>query len=371
MTGVNINNSRKNPRILIAPLDWGLGHATRCIPVIRFLLIHNAEIIIAAEGSIVILLQKEFPQCEFISLTGYKIGYSRFPYLFTLKILMQVPKIIMTITKERAWLNKIIVSLKIDAVISDNRFGLYNSQIPCVYITHQLAIQTGNKVINKLVSGIHYNFIKKFNACWIPDNKSENNLGGILSHPYKMPPIPTEYIGILSRFTKKESIIKYDFLLLISGPEPQRSMLETILLKQFKKSSYSFILVRGLPGETKELKIENNKATVYNHLDSTTLNEIIQQSETVIARSGYSTIMDLVKMKKKGILIATPGQAEQEYLAQYVMEKKLFYSVRQENFSLAEAINKSSSYKAETEINAGMDEGTIFNWLEKIKATLP
>lgn len=355
-------------RILVAPLDWGLGHGTRCIPIIRTLLNNNADVVLAAEGKVAILLGEEFPNLQILNLKGYKIQYSRHKRLFSLKILMQLPKILYAIRHERIWLNRIVAAEKIDGVISDNRFGLYHNNIPCAYITHQLSIQTGNAMLNKIVQEMHYRYINQFDVCWIPDNKNGNNLGGTLSHPSIFPGTHVDYIGILSRCEKRVVTKKYDFLLLISGPEPQRSIFENTLIEEFEESPLSFALVRGLPGNSVELKIKNSEAPVFNHLPAADLNILIQESETVIARSGYSTIMDLARLQQKAVLIPTPGQTEQEYLAKYVMEKKLFYCVDQDEFSLKNVVEKMRSWQTEfSKIETDMAEDIITTWLEKIK----
>ena len=366
----NINNSSTRPRILVAPLDWGLGHATRCIPIIKILLQHNADVVLAGSGSVVILLQQEFPFLKFIDLPGYKIKYSTKKKYFGLKILMQMPKIFAAIKYENNWLKKIIASENIDAVISDNRPGLSNKLIPCVYITHQLCIQTGNKILDNILGKIHYSFINKFNNCWVPD-MPVYGLAGALSHPKIFPGIKTDYIGILSRFKKKEIAKKFDFLLLISGPEPQRSMFEQILLNAFKSSAFSIAIVRGLPGNDSFLKLNTDNIVVYNHLPAADLSALIQQSHIVIARSGYTTIMDLVTLQQKALLIPTPGQTEQEYLSSYLMENKMFYSMPQQGFTLNNVIDKMKSWEpAPHQTLPLFNEDVVIGWLQKLKVSL-
>jgi uncharacterized protein (TIGR00661 family) len=338
----NFNTKGSKPRILIAPLDWGLGHATRCIPIINELISQNCEVIIATDSDPFFLLKKEFPTAVFLRMKGYKIQYSRDRKWLAFKLFLQFPKIIFSIWRENTWLKKIIHDYQIDAVISDNRFGVYNKKIPCVYITHQLCIKTGNAFSEKIAQKIHYYFIKKYSNCWVPDFK-ENGLAGELSHQVNIPS-NVLYIGPLSRFEKSNDIPKiYNLLISLSGPEPQRTIFEKLILIQLKTFPEKVLLVRGLPGERKrpeaDLTIE-----IVNHLSAKELNMAFQQSEMIISRSGYSTIMDLVKLCKKAILVPTPGQTEQEYLSDYLMEKKYFYSVRQSNFSLQTAIGHASLF---------------------------
>ncbi|MEO7046511.1 MAG: glycosyl transferase family 28, partial [Ferruginibacter sp.] len=214
----NINKNRKPARVLVAPLDWGLGHATRCIPVINALLQQGVTVILAAEGAVAILLKKEFPALQILPLKGYRISYSRQKTWFFLKMMSQIPKITSTINYEKRWLKVVIKREKIDLIISDNRFGLYSSLVPSYYITHQLFIETGNSFMNKLAQKIHYRFINRYTECWVPDEEGEINFAGKLSHPDKKPTIPVNYLGILSRFKKEEIAVKTDLLILISGP---------------------------------------------------------------------------------------------------------------------------------------------------------
>ena len=325
----------KRPRVLVAPLDWGLGHATRCVPIISKLLQQNCSVIVAAEGAGKILLQKEFPSLEFIELAGYRMHYSRNRFWMPATLLLQFPKLLFRIFAERRWLKKIVATHKIDAVISDNRPGLSHTKIPCIYITHQLSIKTGNAFLERSAQKIHYHFINKYSACWVPDAGGAINLTGDLGHPLVLPKTPVTYLGPLSRFEKKASAIKYDLCILISGPEPQRTVFEKMILEELKGISANIILLRGLPAET-NIDIANTASfEIYNHLPAEELTAVLLQSKMVICRSGYTTIMDLIKLQKKAILVPTPGQTEQEYLAQYLRQQQLFYAVRQENFSAA------------------------------------
>ena len=324
--------------MLVAPLDWGLGHTTRCIPLIQALLHQNFIILLATEGNSAALLSKEFPNITILPLDGYNISYASKKVLFNAKIFFQISKILRAIKHENKWLEQIIREYKIDIVISDNRYGLYNRGIKSIFITHQLAIETGNIFTNWIVQKLNYKLINKFDACWIPDEKAPNDLAGKLSNPNKLPTIPVNYIGALSRFKKEDKDKNIDLLVLLSGPEPQRTILEKMMLEQMNELQCKMILIRGLPSVEDKL-ISNNKAiTIYNHLTADELSTTIQSSKIVVARSGYSTIMDLVSLQQKAILIPTPGQTEQEYLAKYLAEKKYFVAAKQSGFNLNKEI---------------------------------
>ena len=338
----NFNNHQLKTRILVAPLDWGLGHATRCIPIINELIFQNCEVFIAAEGSGFFLLKKEFPSIVFLRIHSYKIKYSRHKKWLPLKLFIQFPGIIFSIWKENVWLKKIVNKYNIDAVISDNRFGMYSKKIPSVYITHQLLIKTGNVFSEKIVQQLHYYFIKKFNTCWVPDFK-ESGFAGELSHPENIPS-NILYIGPLSRFEKLNDVPKiYDLLISVSGPEPQRTIFEKMILSQLKASDKKILFVRGLP-ENKEPASNIESLKIVNHLSADELNRAFQQSKIIISRSGYTTIMDLVKLGKKAILVPTPGQTEQEYLSHFLMKEKYFYCVEQDKFSLDSVLRNASVF---------------------------
>jgi predicted glycosyltransferase len=337
--------STKIGTFLIAPLDWGLGHATRCIPLIRFLLQHDNNLIVCGEGQVAALLKKEFPQIKILDLKGYRISYPKQRQFFILKILAQLPKMLVAVRREKKWLNKIIKQHHVDVVISDNRLGLYHSAAHTIFITHQLGIKTGNSLLDIVARRINYYFINKYDECWVPDIEGENSIAGELSHPIQMPAIPVKYIGLLSRFNRESVSSKKNIAVIISGPEPQRTILEKTLVVQLKNIGCEIVLVRGLPNSNDSIPALSQNIKQYNHLSGTELCSLMQESETLITRSGYSTIMDLLMLNKKAILIPTPGQIEQEYLSKYLYKNKLFYSVKQEDFIIKEAIQHQAPLK--------------------------
>ncbi len=338
----NFTTKKQNPRVLVAPLDWGLGHSTRCIPIINELISLGCEVYIVADKKTFSLLKKEFPSTVFLRYKGYEIEYSRQKSFFSLKLILQVPKIILRIFQEKRWLKKVIKRYSIDAVISDNRFGMYHKNIPSIYITHQLCIKTGNKFSEQIAQKIHYYFIKKYSFCWVPDNQKDG-LAGDLSHPKKIPE-NVIYIGPVSRFSVMPGLQEmYDLVIILSGPEPQRTIFENNILEQLKTVDGNIFFIRGLPEESKQP--ENfNKITIKNHLPAYELNEVLAMSKIVICRSGYTSVMDLAALQKKAILIPTPGQTEQEYLAKYLMEKQFFLLEKQEDLSIKKSLEKVTAF---------------------------
>lgn len=344
MSAGNFNISEGKPVILLSPLDWGLGHASRCIPLICELLLQGCEVIIASKNGPKSLLMHEFPELTFLPVSGYNVQYSRNRSFLPMRLFTQIPKLLYSINTEHKWLKKAVKNGKIDAIISDNRMGFYHSEIPSIYITHQLHIKTGNSFTERLADKIHHSFIKKYSVCWVPDFGGDVNLAGELSHPKEEFTKPV-YLGCLSRFEKKENVAKqYELVVIISGPEPQRTVFENILYDQLNDYDKKVLFVRGLPGNDDVKKHRNNLITVVNHLAADELNLAMQQCNYVISRSGYTTIMDLVKLQQRAILVPTPGQTEQEYLAKNLCERKMFYSEEQNMFSLKEALKKAEIF---------------------------
>ena len=249
-----------------------------------------------------------------------------------LKLLLQLPRLISSIRAEHRWLNRTIKIHGFDAVISDNRFGLYHSHVPCIFITHQLNIKSHlGKWNERILQKWNYNYVNRFKECWVPDLSGQDNLAGELSHPMTLPRVPVKYIDLLSRFEKKEEgEIKNQLLFILSGPEPQRTILENKIINEVSHYPGTATIVRGLPSRRSVIP-STGMIKFYNHLSTKELNEEIEKADWVISRSGYSTIMDLAKLQKKSILIPTPGQTEQEYLAKELWQKKIAFSVEQKN----------------------------------------
>ena len=328
---------KRKKRILIAPLDWGIGHATRCIPIIQQLVKKDFDVLIAGEGRSLSVLQQEFPNINTIYLKGYNVEYSAKDNM-KMAIISQIPKIIYHIKQEHKKLKKIIEDYKIDGIISDNRFGLWHKKIPSVFITHQLEIQSS--ILQSKIQELNYKYINKFDKCWILDNK-DHGLAGRLSHPKNLPN-NTIYIGPISRFKKQKEELKYEVLALISGPEPQRSILENILKEQILEYNKSALIILGKPELNFKEKINN--VEIISHLESSKLNQVILQSKIIICRSGYSSIMDLAKLNKKVIFIPTKGQTEQEYLAKHFQEKGICNYANQSEFNLHTSLKENKNY---------------------------
>jgi uncharacterized protein (TIGR00661 family) len=345
-------------KVLVAPLDWGLGHATRCIPVVHELLLAGHNVLIAADGNGERILKEAFPDLQFIPLKGYRLSYSkRLPAW--LKILMQLPKIMSAIKREHAALDKIIDDHLIDIVISDNRFGLWNKKIKTVYITHQLMIKCprGLKLFEPVIHAWHQRFISRYDHCWIPDHAGNENLSGDLSHKYPLPS-NAEFIGPLSRFgTVNNSEIENDLCIIISGPEPSRSEFEKRIFGLLENYRGKCIIILGRPGG--ENPPSTDRVKIFSHLNSKDLENAILASRLIICRSGYSGIMDLAALRKNALLVPTPGQTEQEYLAAYLSARKIFPFRFQNDFTLEALFAEDFSVEKITERSSLLKEAIL------------
>lgn len=336
--------------ILVAPLNWGLGHATRCIPIINELINEGYNPIIASDGVALQLLQKEFPKLKTLELSSYKIKYAKKGYLFLFRMLLNIPNIINAIYKEQKLLKKWIVEHQLDGVISDNRLGLYTNKIPSVFMTHQINVFAGS--FTRIASYLHRVYIKKYKECWVPDVAENYNLSGKLGH-LNNKKLNLKYIGILSRLTKEELPIKYDVMILLSGPEPQRSLLEEKLLDEFENYTGKILFVKGkMEAEQKYEVIQNN--LYYNYMTATQISCAMNKSKLILCRSGYSTVLDLVKLQKKAFFIPTPGQTEQVYLAKRYKKMGIAPFVKQEKFKI-ELLENSSIYKGFESFESNMN----------------
>jgi uncharacterized protein (TIGR00661 family) len=328
-------------RILITPLDWGFGHATRCIPIIRQILQMGHDIHIGGSGSSLALLQEEFSGCSFVELPAYNPKYSRKNGMVW-KMGLQLPKFISVIRCEHVRVSTYIKDNQIDLIISDNRFGCWSETITSVFITHQSNILMPRRFgwLSRWVTSATESLIRKFDICWIPDYAAEGGLAGELISFGKLNYAGhLRQIGVLSRLKPVGSVnVQNDILAICSGPEPQRTLLETILTRQLQSSGKKFLLVRGVIAR-------GESGNIVNYLTTGQMQRAIAESEIIISRSGYSTIMDLSVMGKRAIFIPTPGQTEQEYLANRMKEKKIAFCMEQATFDLEIALVESRKYE--------------------------
>ena len=330
-------------RVLVAPLNWGLGHATRCIPIIRFLQKQNTQVFLASDGRAFHLLEKEFPELPIFELPSYDITYRTSNMMWNMAL--QFPKMMRAIAQEKKAIAKIIEKEKIDIIISDNRFGCFSKKTYNVFMTHQVNLPIPLPLVKQIGNWYNRFQINQFDECWIPDFENTPNLSGQLSHEkISINALRNvKYIGALSRmdFRKKNPTRKA--IIIRSGPESQRTYLEEKILNQALELPDRFLVVKGQT-EIKEHAFFSENIELVSYLTSEELNNAITESEIIISRSGYTTLMDLVFLNKKAILIPTPGQTEQIYLAEHFNQQQIFYSISQKDFNLKVALEEIENY---------------------------
>ncbi len=346
-------------KILVAPLNWGLGHATRCIPIIRALDSHGYEPYIASDGDALSLLKQEFPRFKCFELPSYNIRYSKHKYLFSASLLAQAPHILRAIKWEKLKTKQIIDEYGINGIISDNRPGVRNEKIKNVYLTHQLRVLSG--ITTAISTALHQHYISKFDQCWVPDRDYMENLSGQLGK-ISDSSIAVKYIGTLSRFELKTVPIKYDIAAILSGPEPQRSLLMEKLLTELKKFEGRVLIVEGKM-EARQKKTMEGHITKVNFMNSSELEDAINGAKLIISRSGFSTIMDLAKLGKKAFFIPTPGQFEQEYLAARLDTMGVVPSCKQSAFNTKE-LKRVDSYSGFENRDCHNDFEELFRFFE-------
>lgn len=337
--------SNKHRHILIAPLDWGLGHTTRCVPIIDRLLRSGHIPIFAGNDWQRNYIRLTFPGLETLDLPGYEVRYSSNKQQFLSAIGAQIPRIFRTIRQEHDWLLRLARGRSLDGIISDNRYGLHHPTIPSVFLTHQLQVMSGMRgLADRALLRLHIRFISKFPECWVVDLPGGENLGGKLSHPKRQPP-NTQYIGLLSQLagTNTRPEEEQHLLILLSGPEPQRTILSDLLWQQLSSRREHTVFVEG----TKRIPAKTNipkQIEYHRELTREELLPLLQRASMVVCRSGYSSLMDLVALGKKAILIPTPGQTEQEYLGKYLHGQGVFFCSDQMGFQFEQALEEARHF---------------------------
>jgi uncharacterized protein (TIGR00661 family) len=349
-------------KILIVPLDWGLGHTTRCIPIIKELIQQNCTVHIGGTQITNAILAQEFLDCQYHIFPSYGISYPEKASQFLKYMILQLPQMYKVVKEENRLTKELLEQYGYDLIISDNRFGVHNKKCKSVFITHQLNVAIPqSKFLEYLTNKSNQFYINKFDKVLIPDWENHLLTGELSSEMGIRPSI--SYLGCISRWGVEQSqtsVIENSILVILSGPEPQRTMLENMLMKQSLMANIRLTIVRAKPNETDKPVQEN--IVFYNHLKANDLQELVLKSEIVISRAGYTTIMDLVSIQKNAILIPTPGQTEQEYLAARLESQNLFQFYSQSEFNLNKAIEKfqtnewSSFPKEKTQLKEKISE---------------
>lgn len=335
-----------NPgKVFYAVLNMGLGHATRSLPIIKEFIDRNWQLLIGSNGRSLEFLKRELPTTKFIVTPDYQISYSRSNFLIP-KLIPQISRIFQKIKEEKRLCDKIVAGFSPDLIISDHCYGMHHSNIRNYFLSHQIyfAIPQPFQFLSPLVSRFNHSFHRKYDKVIIPDLYENGNglLSGKLSNT---PSIEGKYYyaGILSSIRKQVPNEKVHLLVSISGPEPQRTIFEEIILKQIDKIIGKKIIVLG-KSEKDKIIIDEDDLKVYTHLPRCDMEKLLNQAELIITRPGYSTLMELAELGKIALLVPTPGQTEQQYLANRMKEKGWFYFVDQKRLNLARDIEIAKTH---------------------------
>lgn len=326
--------------VLVAPLNWGLGHVTRCIPIIQALERMNVKVVLASDGSALQLLKAEFPHLPAFNLPSYHIRYETRSMVWN--IARQLPRITYAIRAEQWATERLVRNQGISGIISDNRYGCFSRYARSVLLTHQIRLRVPNAALQWVANRVLRLAFRKFEAVWVPDVAESPGLAGALSHP-PVEGLDIKYLGILSRFSAhdvKNKRTNDKIAVVLSGPEPQRSNLEQILLEQALALPRYFVFVKGKT-QVKEHHFIAENVEMASYLTSNELRELLESCTTIVCRSGYSSLMDLAALGgKRAILIPTPGQTEQEYLAEILQQSGIFLTQKQDGVDLAAGLER-------------------------------
>jgi hypothetical protein len=352
--------------ILICPLEWGMGHAGRMVPLALRLQELGNNVFFGSGEEHLTFLKNEVPGAKYILFPGFRIRYSSWLPQYLI-ILFKSPLLLYHISLEHFRLKKIIREYSIDIVISDSRIGLWNRTIKTVFVTHQLRIPFPKTFRFLEFIGIYFirSVIRKYTWCFVPDLDGEVNVSGRLSHGILLPE-NVIYTGLLSRFRNVDftpGTSSGRIVVMLSGPEPQKSILKTRITMFLLSKGTEAIILEGKPGATVESGRLKN-IVFRSHLSSSETIKQLKESESIISRSGYTTVMELVNLGLTALLIPTPGQTEQEYLAESLSAKGWFRTVSQKELNREIAL--PLSHKSSAPNVAGMSNALLERALAKL-----
>jgi len=306
----------------------------------------HRPIVAGNEAQMAIIDQYFNGRIDTIYIDGYNVTYSGLNKVAQAGLLLQTPRLLKSIGQENIRLKEIVKDLRPDGIISDNRYGMYHTQVPSVIMTHQLRIRSGlGNTVDNVLQRMHYKYLNRFGATWVVDTEASPGLAGTLSHPTGMPD-KYNYIGLLSRFANVANAAPKEdgpIVMLISGPEPQRTEFSKILWQQALRHKGEVIFAEGNEAATVPAAIPEH-ISYHKRIDGPALAEALKSALMVVCRSGYSTLMDLCAINKRAILIPTPGQTEQQYLGHMLHERGIFYSTEQKGFDLQRALKDAAVF---------------------------
>ncbi len=329
----------KNKTVIYAIIDWGLGHVTRSTPIIRRLIHDGNRVILVSHGKALSMLKEEFPDCIIRDVKDTQIAYPKFGWMFVFKIVSQVPKMLLGWRHERKQIKALVQEFDPDLIMTEMRLGFWCKKVPSVLITHQLRFHLPKHLSMFMIFGEWFNRIvfRHFDNVFVPDAAGEPNLSGDLSHNSRISRHPkVKHIGCLSSIVPDDNPPKkdIDLLISISGPEPQRTQFEEKVLSQLDKISGRAVITLGKPAIQNNIIKQTDNVTVTAHLNRKEMNDMMQRAKHIVCRSGYSTVMELLALQKTALFVPTPGQTEQEYLAELYEKEGLFTYCTQDELDL-------------------------------------
>ncbi len=301
-----------SPHVLVAVLNWGLGHASRCHPLIEALLRRGCRVSLASDGEALALLRAEWPTLPAYELPSWGVRYPTRSMVWNMA--RQLPRLMQAMAAEHRALRALHRRHAFDLIVSDNRYGCYLPDCPSILLTHQLFVRSPWRWSEPLLHRVLHRLIARFDRCWVPDWPEPPGLSGALGHGPTA--LPVRYVGPLSRMApcSEGRRKRHQLVAVLSGPEPQRSRFEALLTEQWLRLPLDGVLVQGLPQRHARTTLRPGLERV-SFLPKGPLNELLCAGEVVVCRSGYSSLMDLAAIGARALLVPTPGQTEQEYLA--------------------------------------------------------
>lgn len=314
-------------KVLVAPLDWGLGHATRCAPIIQAFIEKGCEVEVAVVKGNAQILREMFPNVRQRLCPSYNVVYPKHGYNMGFWLLKNSVHLNKVVRAERRFVEEMVRLHGYDIIVSDNRFAFYSNKAYSIYMTHQrrIAFPKAFRMFESIGKVWHATVMSRYDEIWVPDIPEKPGYAGSLSHT-GICSRPLRFVGALSRFMlpmigkKTKAAPKADvakdlkIVAVISGVEPARSRFEAKLRYVLAQIPGKHVMILGKPTAGQKTWREGN-ITFYTHLPSDEFAQTVSRAEWVLSRGGYSTVMDMAVLGAKCIFVPTPGQYEQIILA--------------------------------------------------------
>ena len=333
-------------RILYAVYHWGLGHATRSLGPIRALIERGDQVIVMMQpGPGMHLLQSELGDaCEFFPFRDTPAPFSRYPAVFYLRMTAAMPWVLAGYRREHRMTERLVTERHLDCVISDSRFGVWSGAVPSYCIFHSIhqRVPFFSRLTESVAEWGQRDLLKGFTKILIPDVEENGGLSGWLGHDpdFDWGEGRLVYVGPLSSVKRMDVEQDIDVFFSVSGIEPQRGLLEQLVLESLPKLSGRIVVTLGQPRDGAQCR-EISGATVYGYLDRERQAEMLNRAKLVMTRSGYTTLMELAALGRKALFVATPGQSEQEYLARFHRDKGHVWSVEQKRLDMVPDLSRA------------------------------